>query len=403
MNLGDIIGSAWNGVKSRKFRFALNLIGILIGCAAITGLISLTQGLGSNVSGQLSSLGASKITITSGGNAFANPGAGGGDGSTATRVLDYKVVNQISKISDISYTVPVDSGGSVSYSINGKTYYYSVTGSTDDYFKVNPSIEVAAGRALLRSDAGVAVIGANIAQPTDSTSQIINVGDRIKVTATVNDVTKTLTLRVVGILKKTGGSFGSSDSAIIIPLTTFDQFFEKNGKYNAIQVLASSTDKIDAVSQKIKNSISGISVTTAATAQALVSSVLGIIQAVLGGIASISLIVAGVGIVNTMTISVLERTKEIGVMKALGAKASDILILFLSEAILTGIIGGVIGGALGFVVGIVAGNIIGLTVSISLVLGFEVVGFSVVTCVVSGIYPAWHAAKLNPVEALRSE
>jgi putative ABC transport system permease protein len=403
LNLGDIIGSAWNGVKSRKFRFALNLIGILIGCAAITGLISLTQGLGSNVSGQLSSLGASTITITSGGNAFANPGAGGGDGSTATRVLDYKVVNQISKISDISYTVPVDSGGSVSYSINGKTYYYSVTGSTDDYFKVNPSIEVAAGRALLRSDAGVAVIGANIAQPTDSTSQIINVGDRIKVTATVNDVTKTLTLRVVGILKKTGGSFGSSDSAIIIPLTTFDQFFEKNGKYNSIQVLASSTDKIDAVSQKIKNSISGISVTTAATAQALVSSVLGIIQAVLGGIASISLIVAGVGIVNTMTISVLERTKEIGVMKALGAKASDILILFLSEAILTGIIGGVVGGALGFVVGIVAGNIIGLTVSISLVLGFEVVGFSVVTCVVSGIYPAWHAAKLNPVEALRSE
>jgi putative ABC transport system permease protein len=403
LNLGDIIGSAWNGVKSRKFRFALNLIGILIGCAAITGLISLTQGLGNNVSGQLSSLGASTITITSGGNAFANPGAGGGGGSTATRVLDYKVVNQISKISDISYTVPVDSGGSVSYSINGKTYYYSVTGSTDDYFKVNPSIEVAKGRALLRSDAGVAVIGANIAQPTDSTSQIINVGDRIKVTATVNDVTKTLTLRVVGILKKTGGSFGSSDSAIIIPITTFDQFFEKNGKYNAIQVLASSTDKIDAVSQKIKNSISGISVTTAATAQALVSSVLGIIQAVLGGIASISLIVAGVGIVNTMTISVLERTREIGVMKALGAKARDILILFLSEAILTGIIGGVVGGALGFVVGIVAGNIIGLTVSINLVLGFEVLGFSVVTCVVSGIYPAWHAAKLNPVEALRSE
>lgn len=403
MNLGDIIGSAWNGIKSRKFRFALNLIGILIGCAAITGLISLTQGLGSNVSGQLSSLGASTITITSGGNAFANSGAGGGDGSTATRVLDYKVVNQISKISDISYTVPVDSGGSVSYSINGKTYYYSLTGSTDDYFKVNPSIEVAAGRALLRSDTGVAVIGANIAQPTDSTSQIINVGDRIKVTATVNDVTKTLTLRVVGILKKTGGSFGSSDSAIIIPLTTFDQFFEKNGKYSSIQVLASSTDKIDAVSQKIKNSISDISVTTAATAQALVSSVLGIIQAVLGGIASISLIVAGVGIVNTMTISVLERTREIGVMKALGAKASDILILFLSEAILTGIIGGVVGGALGFVVGIVAGNIIGLTVSISLVLGLEVVGFSVVTCVVSGIYPAWHAAKLNPVEALRSE
>ncbi len=400
MNLGDIIGSAWNGVKSRKFRFALNLIGILIGCAAITGLISLTQGLSSNVSGQLSSLGASTITITSGGFGGGNPFQGG---STATRVLDYKVVNQISKIPDVSYTVPVDSGGSVSYSINGKTYYHSITGSTDDYFKANPSIEVVAGRALLRSDTGVAVIGDEIAQPPDSTSQIINVGDRLKVTATVNDVTKQLTLRVVGILKRTGGSFGSSDSAIIIPLTTFDQFFEKNGKYSSIQVLASSPDKIDAVSQKIKDSITNLSVITAATAQALVTNILGTIQAVLGGIAAISLVVAGVGIINTMTISVLERTKEIGVMKALGAKARDILILFLSEAILTGIIGGIIGAALGFAISIVAGNIIGLAPSVNLSLGLIVVGFSVVTCVVSGIYPAWHAAKLSPVEALRHE
>ena len=398
MKLRDIIGSSWNGVKSRKFRFALNLVGILIGCAAITGLISLTQGLSTSVSGQLSSLGASTITITSGG---GGPMAQGG--STATRVLDYKVVNTISKIPDVLYTVPVDSGGSVSYSVNGKTYYKSVTGSTDEYFKVNTSIEVVEGRALLRSETGVAVIGADIAQPTDSTSQIIKLGDRIKLTATVNDVTKELTLRVVGILKKTGGSFGSSDSAIIIPLATFDQFFEKNGKYNSIQVLASSPDKIDVVSQKIKDSVSNISVSTAATAQALVTNVLGTIQAVLGGIAAISLVVAGVGIINTMTISVLERTREIGVLKALGAKGRDILILFLFEAILTGIIGGIVGAVLGFVVSSVAGNIIGLAPDISVSLGLIVVGFSVVTCVISGIYPAWHAAKMNPVEALRHE
>ncbi len=404
MMLRDIIGSSWNGVKSRKFRFALNLVGILIGCAAITGLISLTQGLSTSVSGQLSSLGASTITIMSGGNsAFGGGGPMAQGGSTATRVLDYKVVNTISKIPDVLYTVPVDSGGSVSYSVNGKTYYKSVTGSTDEYFKVNTSIEVVEGRALLRSEIGVAVIGADIAQPTDSTSQIIKLGDRIKLTATVNDVTKELTLRVVGILKKTGGSFGSSDSVIIIPLATYDQFFEKNGKYNSIQVLASSPDKIDVVSQKIKDSVSNISVSTAATAQALVTNVLGTIQAVLGGIAAISLVVAGVGIINTMTISVLERTREIGVLKALGAKGSDILVLFLSEAVLTGIIGGIIGAAFGFVVSSVAGNIIGLAPDISVSLGLIVVGFSVITCVVSGIYPAWHAAKMNPVEALRHE
>jgi putative ABC transport system permease protein len=135
----------------------------------------------------------------------------------------------------------------------------------------------------------------------------------------------------------------------------------------------------------------------------LVTSILGTIQAVLGGIAAISLVVAGVGIINTMTISVLERTKEIGVLKALGTKARDILFLFLSEAVLTGIVGGIIGAALGFGVSSLAGNIIGLVPELSLPLGLIVVGFAVVTCVVSGIYPAWHAAQMNPVEALRHE
>jgi putative ABC transport system permease protein len=168
-------------------------------------------------------------------------------------------------------------------------------------------------------------------------------------------------------------------------------------------VLATSPDVIDSVSHSIKAKISNINVITAAAAQSLVSSVLGTIQAVLGGIAAISLVVAGVGIINTMTISVLERTREIGVLKALGAKGRDILFLFLSEAILTGVVGGIIGAALGFVVSSVAGNLIGLAVDVNLYLGLIVVGFSVLTCVASGIYPAWHAAKMNPVEALRSE
>lgn len=417
MKLLDVIDSAWDGIRSRKVRFAFNLLGILIGCAAVTGLISLTQGLSNNISSQLGTLGASTITIVPG-SSFNSPiggntpsGPGGispsnpfsSGSSTGTRVLDYKVVNTITKIPDVLYTVPVYSGGSVIYAVNGKTYSHSVTGSTEDYFEVNKSFELEQGRALIRSDTGVAVIGADVAQPKDSEAPIIGVGDRLKVTTSVNDVTKQTTLRVVGVLKRAGGSFGSSDSAIIIPLAIFDQFFEKSGKYSTIQVIASSPDLIDSVSQQIKEKVTNVNIITAAAAQNLVSTVLGTIQAVLGGIAAISLVVAGVGIINTMTISVLERTREIGVLKALGAKNRDVLFLFLSETVLTGIAGGILGAALGFVISLVAGNIIGLAIDVNLSLGLMVVGFAVLTCVASGLLPAWNAAKMNPVEALRSE
>jgi putative ABC transport system permease protein len=131
--------------------------------------------------------------------------------------------------------------------------------------------------------------------------------------------------------------------------------------------------------------------------------VLGSIQAVLGGIAAISLVVAGVGIVNTMTISVMERTREIGVMKAIGAKSIHVMLMFISEAILTGFIGGIIGVLLGFTLSRVVGNFIGITPIPSVMIGVLVTCFAVLTTTLSGLYPAWRAANLNPVEALRSE
>ncbi|MGD0803247.1 MAG: ABC transporter permease [Candidatus Bathyarchaeia archaeon] len=398
MRIGDILESAWTGVKSRKFRFVLNLIGILIGCAAVTGLVSLTQGLSNNISMQLGTLGASTITVSPGG-AGTSPFGGG----TSSRTLNYKDVNQIARLSDVSLVSPTDSGGLATYEVAGKTYNQAVTGVTDLYFDINQAVVVESGRALIRTDSASAVIGASVALPTDATQPVIAVGDRIKITSTVNGVSKELTVRVVGILKKTGGSFGSSDSVILIPITTFDQFYERAGKYSAIQVLATSPDLVDTVSTEIKNNLSEIRVITAAAAQSVVSSITGVIQEVLGGIAAISLVVAGVGIINTMTISVMERTREIGILKALGAKGRDVLVLFLSEAVLTGIVGGIVGAGLGFVVSIVAGNIIGLSPAINIYLGLMVVGFAIVTCVLSGLYPAWRASRMNPVEALRYE
>ena len=134
-----------------------------------------------------------------------------------------------------------------------------------------------------------------------------------------------------------------------------------------------------------------------------VGMILNSVQAVLGGIAAISLVVAGVGIINTMTISVLERTHEIGVLKAVGAKNFEIIVTFLIEATITGFIGGVIGSVSGFLLSNLVGSYVGIDSVVSIPLGALVVFFAVITSTLSGIYPAWRASNLNPVDALRSE
>ena len=130
---------------------------------------------------------------------------------------------------------------------------------------------------------------------------------------------------------------------------------------------------------------------------------IGTINAVLGGIAAISLLVAGVTIINTMTISVMERTREIGVMKAIGATNHDVLFLFISEAIVTGLIGGGLGALIRYGLSAAIGGYIGLPPQITADLAVTVTGFAVITCVLSGVYPAWRASNMNPVEALRDE
>jgi putative ABC transport system permease protein len=194
-----------------------------------------------------------------------------------------------------------------------------------------------------------------------------------------------------------------TDTTLSIPIKTYEQFFENDGYYSTIQVLVEETELVESVAYYIEQEIDGVSAITSASAMEMISSITGTIEAVLGGVAAISLLVAGVGIINTMTVSVMERTKEIGTMKAIGAKSTDILFMFMAEAALTGIIGGIIGAAFGFVLGDIIGKYVGITSTPTVSLALMVVGFAVFTSVASGLYPAWNASKLNPVEALRHE
>jgi putative ABC transport system permease protein len=398
MNPLDITAMAWEGVKSRKFRFVLNLVGILIGCAAVTGLISMTQGLSDNVGGQLQILGPQTIIIVPGN--MRNM-----QGISSSSPLTWKDINTISKVENVDLVTPIIANKIGQFNVKGTTYTTTVYGVTEEYAKINTSTEIAQGRNLVRSDSGVAIIGANIAQPLNKDSPLLELGSRINFEATVKGVKKTITLRVVGILKKTGGSFGANlDDGIAIALNDAEQFYELNGQYSYIMAKAESIDLVNQAAKAIKDKMGKtVTVFTYDTARAQINNVLGTIGAVLGGIAAISLIVAGVGIINTMTVSVMERTKEIGTLKALGAKSRDILLMFLSESVLTGFVGGAIGAALGIGLSAGIGQIIGMQISPSLLLSVEVVGFAVLTSVLSGLYPAWRASNLSPVEALRHE
>jgi len=319
----DIISMALDSLKERKFRFSLNLVGILIGCTAVTGLVSITQGLSNNINEQLEVFGPQNIMVVPG----SIQSGRGIIGST----LSWRDLDVVSKIQGVSMATPIIANKICSFEVKGREFRCEVFGVTNEYFEMNKNAEVEEGRSLLRSDTSAVVVGANIAQPRDVDEPILGVGDRIKIEVRVQDRTKELTLRVVGVYQRTGGSFGANlDDSIGIPLRTAQQLFEVGGEFDYVMAQADSLDVVNEVVKRIRERMGdNVMVISFESAQELVGQVLGTIEAVLGGIAAISLVVAGVGIINTMTVSVMERTREIGVLKAIGAKSRDVLFIFL--------------------------------------------------------------------------
>ena len=402
MNLQDIITISFSGITDRKFRFALNLLGILIGCAAVTGLISVTQGMNTEISSQLDILGANSLTIipTTGEEMSM---ASGPSSMIIPLFLSWKEIEIIEDIQGIESVAPVQRNYG-SYTITGDTRITTIMGMGYNIFDINPSFEVELGRSFTRSDKAVAVIGSNVAFPDTELEPILEVGDRLKITTVGASEPKEITLRIIGITEDSGMSMAMSpDDAIMIPLRTSELLFENSGKYDMALVRIGDVQDSEAVTLEIEEKIEDVQVVSAESAQEMIGEVTGTIESVLSGIAAISLVVAGVGIVNTMTVSVSERTKEIGTMKAIGAKNTEILMLFLAESGYTGLVGGILGGAFGFLLGIAIGNFIGLPVSLDFGLWGMVVLFALITSLIAGAWPAWSAAHLNAVEAFRHD
>ncbi|ECJ9734066.1 FtsX-like permease family protein [Listeria monocytogenes] len=402
MNVLQSMKMAWKQLKASKLRSFLTMLGIIIGVASVILLVSLGNGVTQEVDDQMGDLGSNLITVV---NSSVNPN----DKYTYDEVMKYQNIDGVKSVSP-------ELSGQVNATFDYKSSSNKVIGTNDQY-KAARSLEMKEGRFLLPIDTEygqkVAVIGSTVA------SDLFGFGDPIGETIRLNG----MPYKVVGVLKEKGASMmGSSDDQIFIPISSAQRLL-KDTNVRTIYVETKSAEDVDFVvntlesrlaikfgdekeqeknassaqmgpsyqvinQQEILNAFNTIS-TTLTTA--------------LGAIAAISLVVGGIGIMNIMLVSVSERTREIGIRKALGAKKRAILLQFLIESIVISICGGVIGIIIGVSGALIFGSVAGISSGITagtIIFSFV---FSLCIGVIFGIAPANKASKLRPIDALRSE
>jgi putative ABC transport system permease protein len=437
----DIFGYSFSAIKLRKLRAALTTLGVVIGIAAIVALLSITQGLQTTITNQLQQgLSANSLIVSPGSGGFlggagaggggAGAGAGGGFGGAggASANSGFKLfVNYTSEIEalspdiETSFAVISRTGHVQAADLNRTVTIYGV--DFNQYSQAYSTTFVAAGGTIPTNPSeNETVVGTRVNQPGQNGTLFFNAGDNINITWTnatvLPPVNETYTAQVSAVLQKIGGFGigGPSDSGVYIPISKAQSFFGTDECDMIIVKLKSSDNAtITNVSKAITDHFSNqVSVVSSTAVLSLLSTVFSTIQLFLGGIAAISLLVAGIGIMNIMIVSLIERTREIGILKALGMKSRTVLTIFLGESIIIGLIGAVVGIVLGWVLANVTASVLGSgafggggAFTITPLLTPEVLlgalAFGVGVSVIFALYPAWRASKLKPVEALRYE
>ena len=429
MKAGDILSYSFSAIKLRKLRAGLTTLGVVIGIAAIVALLSITQGLQDTITRQLQSGFATDTLIVSPGGGFG-VGMGGRAGvdSGFRLLINYtQMINGLSPNITKSIAIIQRAGFIKSGNMTRVTTIVGVDFAEYSDIYSSTFVNETGSISLITTNETV-VIGKRISDPWKNGTLFCSVNDNVEIkwiNATVIPAkNETYTGHVAAVLKEIGGFGvgGPSDSSIYIPISKAESFFGTD-ECDMIIVKLKNSDKatIDSVSKDIKEAFSNeASVTSATAVLNILSSVFSIIQLFLAGIAAISLLVAGIGIMNIMIVSLMERTREIGILKALGMKSRTVLLVFLCESVIIGLMGAVIGIGSGWVLanvvamvfhggGVFFGNQAAGTGGISITpvltptvfLGALVFGVGV--SIVFALYPAWRASKLKPVEALRYE
>jgi putative ABC transport system permease protein len=396
----EAVRMAWRSIRERKLRSGLTAMGIIIGIAAIIALMSIGSGTQQYINDQFKAFGANRIIITTRISTTAGPPTGGGQS------LSQKDVDTTLRIRGVSVAIPIYlKSMSVTYKTENRpiSIYGLNSQEAQTFFSDVSSFKIDSGRFIRPGDKYSLVLGALAAKQSFSTE--LHVRDKV--------IIANKSFEIVGIMQETGSS--QDDNMYIMPLATLRDIVGVKDTVSIIFAQASDGFNVDDVASSIQTRFDQLygekSITVLSTVQLAeqITAITGTLTLVLSGIAGIALVVAGIGIANTMYMSTLERTKEIGIMKAIGATNRNILEIFLTEAAMIGLIGGILGlmfgVAMSYGIGILLASL-GTSSFKTLVtpdLAVMGVGFAIAVGVISGFLPSRSAAKKNPIEALRYE
>ena len=401
----ESFGMAFSALMANKMRSLLTMLGIIIGVGAVIAMVSIGMGVRNNIQQSIASLGSNMLIVMPG--AENRTGVRGGAGSKTT--LEDEDADAIkAKIGGID-NVSAMVSGSYQVVFGNSNWKTSVQGVSPDYMDIR-SLEVESGIFITEHDMvkrnRVAVIGSTVSENLFGGSN--PVGQNIRI--------DNQPFKIIGVLKKKGqSSMGQDqDDVIIVPMTTAQERMLGINYVHSINVQVSSPDIMDEVQEDIetllrqrhhiaKGQEDDFNVRNLTSLMETMDSTTAMITMLLGAVAGISLLVGGIGIMNIMMVSVTERTREIGIRKALGATFRNIMMQFLIESVVIGIIGGVIGIFMGCTLSIAVAEFFNFNTVITLLPIAVSFSFAVGTGLFFGIYPARKAAKLDPIEALRYE
>ena len=396
MSLPELLRLALSRLRTNRLRAALTMLGVIIGVASVVALVGVGQGTTSNITNALSSLGTNLLTIS--------PTGASSDGSTTLTLEDSEAIAELPGVAAVAPEVSTNQN----VSAGTETTSTTVIGTTSAYPTVR-AYKVWQGSALtdVAVDRGlrVAVLGKSTAD--DLKLDASDIGSQIRIAG--------IDFTLAGILQPKGGAgFQDPDDQVLVPVSAVQKYFVGGDSVRSIGVSVASATEMATTNARI-SALLRQRHDLAATADddfqifdqtqllAAASTISGTLTLLLGGIASISLVVGGIGIMNIMLVSVRERTREIGIRKAIGARGSDILAQFLVEALTLSLLGGLLGVALGLGVSALIARVAGWTFAFTPATLAAAVVSSLLVGVVFGVWPARQAARLDPIAALRYE